>query len=128
MTEPRAAFLPWRNITDEWNKALNRYTKRTGRFWHGRLRGSRSEEFPMGQDNKCCTLLVVVDNWQGRPIDLSAWNGYPDYWDFQRIIAHPYDAVFRGVKGGDSVVVEDMLDFHVDRIVAMHNASLEVPA
>lgn len=118
------ARMPWRDITTEWNAALDSFIERTGRYWHGRLGGTKSKEFPKGWDRKRCCMLVVVDSYQGAPIDLTNWSGYPDYWDFRRIIAQPVDAVFRGVRGQDCVPVEDNLREHVARLIAMHNASL----
>lgn len=112
--------LPWRNLSNEWNDALTAYHRRTGRYWHGGLRGTMNRRD--GWDRKRCFVLVVVDLWHGKPIDLSEWNGSPDYWDLDKVIAVPVDAVFRGrVK---EVAVEDRLHEHADYIVKMHNERL----
>lgn len=119
----KAATLPWRNITREWNLSLEDYRRYSGRHRHGTLRGSRGPDFPRGMDNKYCAILVVVDLFQGEPIKLHGWGGYPDWWDLTKIIARPYDAVFRGVKG-KTVAIDEHLSDHVERLVALHNASL----
>lgn len=129
--------MPWKNLTDEWNAALKDFRKRNGRHWHGTLPHSRSKENRHGVDNKECIALIVVDSFQGRPIELgqtrksngemigpALWSGYPDYWDLKRIIAVPFDHYFRGIKRGGSVVVEDELSEQAQRIVDLHNASL----
>lgn len=119
-----AANLPWRDLTKEWNAALEDYRKRTGKHRYGTLRCSRGPDFPRGMDNKHCAILVVVDRFQSEPIKLDLLLGInPDWWDLHKIIAQPYDAMFRGVKGG-MVGIEEHLSDHVDRLVALHNASL----
>lgn len=124
MNSTEAANLPWRDLTKEWNAALEDYRKRTGGHRHGTLRGSRSPDFPKGMDNKHCAILVVVDRFMGEPIKLDlALSTNPDWWDLHKIIAQPYDVLFRGVKGG-MVGIDDHLGSHVRRLVDLHNASL----
>lgn len=84
---------PWRNICDEWNAALDQFRLEHPKrqHWGGNLRGSRGK-----RSNKQCAVLIVRDVWQGEPICLDPWRGYPDYYDFNKIIAEPYDAMFRG--------------------------------
>ncbi len=133
--------MPWKNLTAEWNAALRDFRKRNGRHWHGTLRGTRSKENRHGCDNKECVVLIVVDSFQGCPIELGQtrksngetvgpplWSGYPDYWDLKRIIAVPFDGYFRGIKRGGSVVVEDELSEQAQRIVDLHNASIVAAA
>lgn len=81
---------PWVNLTDAWNAVQEEYYRRTKTHYHGPLRGAKK------QSAKKVACLIVVDNYHGKPIDLSNWRGYPDYWDFKKIIALPYDELFRG--------------------------------
>lgn len=120
--EPDAIMsMRWVNLTKRWNDALEDYRSTSGRHWHGTLRGSRGSEFRKGHDCKRCRVLIVVDNWQGEPINLSGWHGYPDYWDFRKVIAQPFDDIFYKRK---SVIVVDHVEDVADHIVEAHNASL----
>lgn len=84
---------PWRNLRDEWNAALDDYYKRRRKHWHGSLRGARHK-----RSAKHCAALIVRDSFQGEPINLANWNGYPDYWDLKRVIADPDDLLFPSRK------------------------------
>lgn len=79
---------PWRNICNEWNAAQSAYYKRNRRHYHGHVRGAKR------QSAKHCATLIVRDTFHGSPINLSDWNGYPDYYDFKRIVAEPADSMF----------------------------------
>jgi len=79
---------PWRNLCNEWNQAQQDYYKRHGMHYHGHVRGARR------QSAKHCATLIVRDSFQGQPIQMKDWKGYPDYYDLKRIIAEPADAMF----------------------------------
>jgi len=125
MNTQEMARLPWRDITDEWNAALESYRIRMGKHWHGTLRGSRGKDFKHGTDNKRSYLLVVVDCWQGKPLAIKPdeWRGYPDFYDFTKIIAQPVDQVFHFGKVRE-VWVTDHIREHAKRLVELHNASI----
>lgn len=79
---------PWRNLCSEWNQAQQDYYKRHRKHHHGHVRGAKR------QSAKHCASLIVRDSFHGKPIQMHDWKGYPDYYDFTRIIAEPADAMF----------------------------------